>query len=693
MPQAFGTAHGPGPGPDPAAPAAEPGRGRAHARRARRQRTGRRPWSLRTRLVVSAVALIAVVCAVIGTVTTIALQSYLQGQVDDDLRGSVGRFLAKPGPGGQLPRNDVLFVASPGQPIGTVGARFGQNGEISTSGKSNDSPMTNDIDAEGRVDPLTSGQRKELATVPRDGRVHTVELPGLGGYRAMAQWDHGDGGIILAFPLDQTQETVNTLILVEVCVTAAGLVAAGIAGAAMVGISLRPLRRVAATATRVSELPLHSGEVALRERVPASEADPRTEVGQVGAALNRMLGHVESALAARQESETRVRQFVADASHELRTPLASIRGYAELTRRGREEIGPDTRYALGRVESEAGRMTGLVEDLLLLARLDAGRPLESAEVDLSRLVVDAVSDARAVGSDHEWRLELPDEPAVVQGDDARLRQVLVNLLANARTHTPVGTTVTARVLWTGPRPSPCRTPYLAPHGLPYGRGGAAGTSGTGGTYGADEVYGVEEVYGPGGVARAARTAGAYGPSGAAAPGRVAGTGTVYGPGGAYAPARSAETTGAAGAAWAAGAAGAARAAWAAGAAGAARAAWAAGAAGAAGAAEAGSPRGAGSTDGHRKKSGSGSPYTASYGSSKATARAAGTSSGSSTNAAARAAGTPYRPPNATACTAGTPYGSPYSAARAAGTSSGSSTNAAARAAGTPYRPPNATACT
>ncbi|MEU5922715.1 HAMP domain-containing sensor histidine kinase [Streptomyces antimycoticus] len=458
-------ARGPTPAPEPPRSAGA-AQGRAHARRA--PRGGRRPWSLRTRLVVSAVALIAVVCAVIGTVTTLALQSYLQGQVDGDLRASVGRFLNKPGPAGELPRDDVLFVASPGQPIGTVGARFGQGGEISTSGKSNDSPVTNDIDVDSRVDSLTSGQRKALAAVPLDGQVHTIELPGLGGYRAVAQWDHREGGIILAFPLDQTQETVNTLILVEFCVAAAGLVAAGIAGAAMVGISLRPLRRVAATATRVAELRLHSGEVALRERVPASEADPRTEVGQVGAALNRMLGHVESALAARQESETRVRQFVADASHELRTPLASIRGYAELTRRGREEIGPDTRHALGRVESEAGRMTGLVEDLLLLARLDAGRPLECAEVDLSPLVVDAVSDARAAGSDHEWRLELPDEPAVVHGDDARLHQVLVNLLANARTHTPAGTTVTARVLWGGPQASPYPSPYLAPHNLSYG---------------------------------------------------------------------------------------------------------------------------------------------------------------------------------------------------------------------------------
>lgn len=236
--------------------------------------------------------------------------------------------------------------------------------------------------------------------------------------------------------------------MVEVCVTAAGLVAAGIAAAATVRIALGPLRRVAATATRVSELPLHEGEVALHERVTGAEADPRTEVGQVGAALNRMLGHVGSALTARQESEVRVRQFVADASHELRTPLASIRGYAELTRRtgeGGEPVGPRTRHALGRIESEARRMTGLVEDLLLLARLDAGRPQACADLDLSPLVVDAVSDARAAGPGHVWRIDLPAEPVSVRGDAARLHQVLVNLLANARTHTPAGTTVTARV--------------------------------------------------------------------------------------------------------------------------------------------------------------------------------------------------------------------------------------------------------
>ncbi|BCB77295.1 hypothetical protein Pflav_037050 [Phytohabitans flavus] len=202
------------------------------------------------------------------------------------------------------------------------------------------------------------------------------------------------------------------------------------------------MRRVAATAGRVAELPLDRGEVALSVRVPEADTDPRTEVGQVGAALNRMLGHVAAALAARQASETRVRQFVADASHELRTPLAAIRGYAEVTRRGRDEVPPDVAHALRRVESESARMTALVDDLLLLARLDSGRPLETEPVDLSRLLVDAVSDAHVAGPEHRWRLDLPEEAVTVPGDAARLHQVVANLLANARTHTPPGTEVT-----------------------------------------------------------------------------------------------------------------------------------------------------------------------------------------------------------------------------------------------------------
>ncbi|MEU0956636.1 HAMP domain-containing sensor histidine kinase [Streptomyces niveus] len=404
----------------------------------------------------SAVSLIAVVAAVIGAVTTIAFRSYQYDQLDAQVH-AIAQRAAGPHERADRPPDDVppprlsevreplRTITGGGAPIGTVGVELTGTGPGDT-GRGMISAQTGGDDPGQQVTghALTDSETAALASVPRDGDSHTVTLADLGDYRV--EYVEGvNGSFLVGVPLSDVQNTLATLIVVEICVTVAGLVAAGIAGGVLVGVALRPLRRVATTATRVSELPLHSGEVAPLTRLPDTEADPRTEVGQVGAALNRMLGHVGSALTARQESETRVRRFVADASHELRTPLASIRGYAELTRRGREEIGPDTRHALGRIEAEAERMTGLVDDLLLLARLDAGRPLAYGTTDLSPLVVDAVADARAAGQDHHWRLELPDEPAHVYGDGPRLHQVLVNLLANARTHTPPGTTVTARV--------------------------------------------------------------------------------------------------------------------------------------------------------------------------------------------------------------------------------------------------------
>ncbi|MFI7084248.1 sensor histidine kinase [Streptomyces anulatus] len=449
----------------------------------------RRPWTLRTRLVVSAVSLIAVVAAVIGSVTAIAFHSYMYGKLDDQLHSVAERAQRPPGPG-PVPQalraaGPLGFVGGGGQPLGTFGALLGEDGDVTASKVVEDSGLR----AQESAKPLTGEQRSALEeAAPGTGEgARSVDLPGLGGYRVEAATTIEGYTVLVGIPSAEVSGALTTLIVVEVCVTAAGLLAASIAGTVLVGVALRPLRRVAATATRVSELPLHSGEVALLERVPDAEADPRTEVGQVGAALNRMLGHVGSALTVRQESETRVRQFVADASHELRTPLASIRGYAELTRRAtgsREAPEPDpvTRHALGRIESEADRMTGLVEDLLLLARLDSGRPLSYGSTDLLPLVVDAISDARAAdqgaadqgapgqgaadqgapgqgapgqgaadqgapGQDarHRWRLELPAEPVTVRADPDRFQQVLVNLLANARTHTPPGTTVTVSV--------------------------------------------------------------------------------------------------------------------------------------------------------------------------------------------------------------------------------------------------------
>jgi two-component system OmpR family sensor kinase len=235
--------------------------------------------------------------------------------------------------------------------------------------------------------------------------------------------------------------TLSSMISWFVLLTLVGVLAAAGAGTLLVRRQLRPLHEVAEAAREVSDQDLSTGETTISTRVPDGLTDTGTEVGQVGAALNTLLAHVNSALAARHRSEQQVRQFVADASHELRTPLSTIHGYAELSRRTPDD--PTVlATALNKVGTEAGRMSALVEDLLLLARLDSGRPLISENVDLTRLLLEAVADARVLAPGHHWRLELPDEPVTATGDAARLHQVVTNLLNNARNHTPDGTTVT-----------------------------------------------------------------------------------------------------------------------------------------------------------------------------------------------------------------------------------------------------------
>jgi two-component system OmpR family sensor kinase len=167
-----------------------------------------------------------------------------------------------------------------------------------------------------------------------------------------------------------------------------------------------------------------------------------SEVTRLVSGFNSMIDRVTQAFQARHFSEEKMRRFVADASHELRTPLASIRGYSELTRRMSLDLPADAKYALGRIESESIRMTRLVEDLLLLARIDEGQELSKQSVDLSVMLSDAVNDAAVAGADHEWSFEATRQPITVIGDPARLQQVFVNLLANARIHTPPGTSVT-----------------------------------------------------------------------------------------------------------------------------------------------------------------------------------------------------------------------------------------------------------
>lgn len=393
------------------------------------------PRSLTSRLVVTAVALVAVVSLLIGTVTTIGMRAWLMDRLDDDVRAAVDREVrfGQMEPPGFLPGERRRGI---GIEVGAVRAVFSDTlGEATVMADTEAGPAPVSLDDEA-VGALRSAE---------DGAFRTIEIPGLGRYRVTADVNQDGETVVVGLPTEDVDEATMSLVRWEIVLALLGIAAAALAGTGVVRRQLRPLREVAATAHAVAELPLDSGEIGVTERVPDHLTDPRTEVGQVGAALNQLLAHVESSLSARHRSEVQVRQFVADASHELRTPLTTIAGYTELARR-RGDVETSA-VALAKVEEEAGRMTALVEDLLLLARLDAGRPLATETVDLTRLLLEAVDDARVVAPDHRWQLVLPDDgqPIEVTGDAHRLHQVVTNLLTNARKYTPSGTTVTVTV--------------------------------------------------------------------------------------------------------------------------------------------------------------------------------------------------------------------------------------------------------
>ena len=395
-----------------------------------------RPHTLRARLTVGLVVLLAVSCAAVGVAAVVELNGFLTGRLDEQLRETGVRFPASLEHGGIRPsdHDGDEDGDTRRQAAGTFGARLVgsavTNAAVVASGSG-----TGTVTVE-----LSARDRRRLAGLPADGEGHTAHLSSLGDYRMMATEGRDGDVLVTGLPTESVEAAVHRLELVAAVVFGAALAVAGVAGALWVRWSLRPLSRVAETATRVSELPLSSGEVDLPSRAP--ESDPRSEVGRVAGAFNAMLGHVEDALTKRHASEERLRSFAADASHELRTPVASIRGHAELALLHPDPVPPKVVRALERIEAEAARMGEMVDDLLLLARLDAGRPLERLPVDLTRLVLDAVTDAQAAGPGHHWMLELPEEPLTVTGDAHRLHQVSANLLANARLHTPVGSTVT-----------------------------------------------------------------------------------------------------------------------------------------------------------------------------------------------------------------------------------------------------------
>jgi two-component system OmpR family sensor kinase len=406
-------------------------------------------WTLRTKLLASVLLLFTLVMLATSALTVLETRRYLEAQLVSDLQAAVAR-VGERGGYADLADGDGDERAARGGPIGAPGGgdllvlALTPAGTVVTDRRGVEINAV--VNERGRDDTLDAAQVAAVSGADLGRQATRADVGGdIGGYLLTQRTLPGGTRVVVGVSTEPVDELLARLLAVVAGATVVGLVLVAAGGTILIRRSLAPLDRVAATARRVSHLKLDSGHVALAERVADEDADEHTEVGQVGQAINTMLDNVESALHARQESEMQVRQFVADASHELRTPLASIRGYAELTRRETEPVPTIVTHAIGRVESEALRMQELVEDLLLLARLDSGRPLERDPVDLSLLAVNAVSDAHAAAPGHTWELDLPEDPVEVPGDQARLHQVLANLLANARTHTPAGTTVVTMV--------------------------------------------------------------------------------------------------------------------------------------------------------------------------------------------------------------------------------------------------------
>jgi two-component system OmpR family sensor kinase len=407
--------------------------------------------SLRSRLLLAlgVVAIAALVAADVATYS--ALRTFLLGRVDQGLQSShipIEQCLTNNCPEGFGPGHPTeasgqgpTFRLDPGtflEVISPSGQSYVQDAFLSPSS----TPFSPKLPAvirgySKRNDP--GGEPTTYFTAPaaqKGGPQFRVRASELG---------NGDQ-LILAVSLSDTYQTLHRLLLIEVAVTGAALLLAGLIGWWLVHLGLRPLRDIERTAAAIAD-----GD--LSHRVPGENR--KTEVGRLAGALNVMLGRIQEAFAARDATETalrqsegRLRRFVADASHELRTPVAAVSAYAELFERGAESRPQDLARVMHGIRGETARMGHLVEDLLLLARLDESRPIERSPVDLAEVAAEAVEAARAVGP--EWKLRFQAEaPVVVPGDRIRLRQVFDNLLSNVRAHTPPGTTATVTVFRAG----------------------------------------------------------------------------------------------------------------------------------------------------------------------------------------------------------------------------------------------------
>ncbi|MFK4761351.1 sensor histidine kinase [Microbacterium sp. ZW T5_45] len=413
-------------------------------------RMARRPVTLQTRLMGAVIGFVSLILVIVAVITSATLGRTLEDQLQQRLM-EYAKPIAVQWVGFTRPdlaTAENLLMNQKG--IGIPGLLVALSSpEAGVSGVVFDTSQTS-IDDGGSKLSLNSTQLAQIDESLVDAGQATVTIDGLGSYRLVSITTPNGVDVITGFPRTEIQNQLTQLLTVIVLATIGGLILLALTTAITIRVSLRPLRAIAGTAMRVANQPLDRGEVEITERIPDAQADPRTETGLVGASLNKLLDHVNTSLSARQKNEERMRQFVADASHELRTPLASIRGYSELSLRAlSQQQGPaaieGTTTSLERIQAQSLRMTRLVEDLLLLARLDEGRELVYGTIDLAQLALESVSDARPTAPEHGWDIEVPDEPVVIVGDAGRMHQVVTNLLANARTHTPAGTQITLSV--------------------------------------------------------------------------------------------------------------------------------------------------------------------------------------------------------------------------------------------------------
>ncbi|WP_019181858.1 sensor histidine kinase [Microbacterium yannicii] len=410
----------------------------------------RAPWTLQRRLIITVVSITSLILVLVGVATSAILGAVLEDGLTTDVRAQSERTAT-------MARPYLLAGASAQQILAEHPMGPGTLLAVETPPAAPSAAYTTD---DGSVVALTRGQFEQLiASIPDEGPLE-VKIDEVGSFRVDGE-QVGQSVVVVGISRDDVAATIGSMLTTIILLTAGGLILLAAVTAWTIRAGLAPLRAVADTAERVSRMPLAQGDVSIPARVPAGQADPRTEVGRVGEALNTLLDHVDDSLAVRQRNEERMRSFVADASHELRTPLASIRGFSELSLRALRQAdaanshraGPPsgggmietTEASLERIQAQSLRMSSLVEDLLLLARLDEGQELVYGSVDLTRLAIDALGDARPTGLGHTWILDVGDEPVLVAGDAGRLSQVVANLLANARTHTPEGTTVTVSV--------------------------------------------------------------------------------------------------------------------------------------------------------------------------------------------------------------------------------------------------------